>query len=122
MIVDQEVEEFLEHSLLVGRKFVAMNQDEKVEDFLSHYGVKGQKWGVRRAQNREARSERIKSGTATKRDRLTRELDLDGGRTQAIRKKEIPPMSKSEKAGLLFLSGLIAAQGFLTLAAIKMGK
>lgn len=92
------------------------------DGYLEHYGTKGMKWGVRRDQSRDARTARIKSGTASKRDKLIREADLDGGRTQAIRKGEIKGMSKSQKVGLAFVGVLLAAQGTLTLAAIKMGK
>jgi hypothetical protein len=45
MNVDQ-IGEFLEHQGL---------SDEAIDAFFAHYGVKGQKWGVRRAQKRAAK-------------------------------------------------------------------
>lgn len=106
-----ELGEFLEHQGLT---------DDQIDDyFLAHYGVKGQKWGVRRANSRDARSARLKSGTATKKDRLIRDADLDGGRTQAIKSGEIK-RTPGEKAGKVFAGVLLAAYGTLTLAAIKM--
>lgn len=57
-----------------------MNQNrEEVAAFLEHFGVKGMKWGVRRAESRDARTQRLTSNTATKRDKLIRDADLDGG-------------------------------------------
>lgn len=106
-----ELGEFLEHQ--------GFGDDEIDEYFLAHYGVKGQKWGVRRANSRDARSVRLKNGTATKRDKLIREADIDGGRTHAIKIGEIKQTS-SEKAGKVIVGALLVAYGTLTLATIKM--
>lgn len=73
-----------------------LTDDEIDNYFLEHHGVKGQKWGVRRSKGRAA------------------------GRTQAIKKGVIRGKSRSEKAGMAFTATLLAATGFLTLAAIKM--
>jgi hypothetical protein len=92
-----------------------MNTDE----FLSHHGVKGMKWGVRRAESRDARSARLRNGTASKKDKLIRDADIDGGRTQQVRAGTL--QSTRSKAGMAFTATLLAAYGTLTLAAIKMG-
>lgn len=91
------------------------------QDYLEHFGVLGMKWGVRkdREANRNARSKRLKDGTATKRDKLIREADLDGGRTEKIRKGEIKPMSKAERVGLAFVSVALMAHGAKSLIDIK---
>ena len=49
------------------------------QDFLAHFGVKGMKWGVRNAEKRNARTERLSNNTATLKDKLVRDFDLDGG-------------------------------------------
>lgn len=43
-----------------------MNDFYEVEDVLAHYGVKGMKWGVRKAENANLR--RLASDAATKKD------------------------------------------------------
>ena len=48
-----------------------------VEDFLAHYGIKGQKWGVRRAEQRAAKGpdrfgNRNNQSTQRRLDRLSR--------------------------------------------------
>ena len=52
--------------------------ETEVENFLEHYGVKGQKWGVRRARNGKIRAR----ATMSKRD-LDDSDWLDGGNTKA---------------------------------------
>lgn len=51
-----EIGEYLEHRGL---------DDDEIDDFFEHHGVKGQKWGVRRAQKKaaigSARSSHLKS-------------------------------------------------------------
>ena len=81
------------------------------DTYLSHVGVKGMKWGVRRAQNRDARTERLKSGKASVKDKLIREADLDGGRTQAIKKGEIKGQSKKQKAIIIGVAVGLGAFG-----------
>ena len=62
-VVDISVpDEYLKHELFVDNEYT-----------LVHYGVKGMKWGVRRAEkHREtaARSQRIADGTATRKDKI----------------------------------------------------
>lgn len=87
-------------------------------EFLEHFGVKGMKWGVRRAQNRDARTERLRKGTATRRDKFIREADLDGGRTQAIKSGKLK-QSKSEKVGMQIAGVLLATVGAIQLAQIR---
>jgi hypothetical protein len=79
--------------------------------YLEHFGVRGMKWGVRRAQNRDARTERLKSGKASVKDKLIREADLDGGRTQAIKKGELKGQSKKQKAVLIGVAVGLGALG-----------
>lgn len=96
-----------------------MNQmNDGVEDFLAHFGVKGTQWGVRRAKSRDARSERLRNGTASKKDKLIRDADIDGGRTQQVRAGTL--QSTRSKAGMAFTATALAVYGTLTLAAIKM--
>lgn len=86
-------------------------------DFLAHYGVKGMKWGVRRAQNRDARTERLRKGTATRRDKLIREADLDGGRTQAIKVGTLK-QSNAEKVGTKLAAAFLVTFGAIQLAQV----
>lgn len=85
-----------------------------LDDYLEHFGVKGMRWGVRRAESRAARTKRIKDGTATLRDKFIREADLDGGRTQAIKLGEIH-QSKSEKVGIKVLGVVMITVGAIQL-------
>lgn len=92
---------------------------DPVDDFLEHHGVKGMQWGVRRSEKRDARSERIKKGTATRRDRLIREADLDGGRTQEIRRGERNAPGRLERLGYVVLGAVLALHGARTLREIR---
>ena len=73
-------------------------------DFLEHFGVKGQKWGVRKLQDRTARKtakvqknidlvEKVAKGTATKKEAL-----VIGNRTGAISKKSAKEILNSSSA------------------------
>jgi hypothetical protein len=96
------------------------------ELFLKHYGTKGMKWGVRkaakqktRAQNRAARSKRLKDGTATKMDKFIRNADLDRSwKQRASRNKERAP-SKKEVAGQLAASAFLLAFGAMQINSVR---
>lgn len=115
--------------------------DESIDDILEHFGVRGQKWGVRRKTSRDSRTKRLNSGTATLRDKLIRDADLDGGnkqmkdqsvsnfmRGETFKKKgtsgkKSKPMSSltsnSIKIGLGVAGGLLAVNGLKNMGIIK---
>lgn len=90
-----------------------------MDDYLEHFGVKGMRWGTRRTVSRDARTARLKKGTATRKDKFIREADLDGGRTQQIRAGEIKDYSKKEKLGMVAASAALTAYGLYSLKQLR---
>jgi hypothetical protein len=77
--------------------------DDEVLEYLEHFGVKGMRWGQRRAQSRSERRLRFKSGTPTLKDKAIRELDLDRSRSE--RKEDRKSINKKEVAVQLAVAG-----------------
>lgn len=59
------------------------NPEEFVEEFLAHFGVKGMKWGVRRAANEANAAPEHKALTTTK------QKAKSGGGTKALSNKDL---------------------------------
>ena len=57
---------------------------------LYHWGIKGQKWGVRRYQNKDG------SLTPAGRKRQKRQMSQDAKEAQALKKKKVSEMSNAE--------------------------
>lgn len=65
--------------------------DENVEDFLEHYGVKGMKWGERRARNRQLNRE------SRKKDWAKQERDVERARTRVYTGKTKADYKKAKE-------------------------
>lgn len=59
-----------------------------MSDYISHFGIKGQKWGVRRYQNRD--------GTLTPEGRKRYGRSEDSEKVRELRKKPVSAMSNQE--------------------------
>lgn len=107
--------------------------DEK--DYLEHFGVKGMKWGSRtkRPSTRKVKSfvnsdveRRRKTMSVGRRmaNRLLDDLDIPGRenrRTKRMTKEQLAWENRpTAKAGKLAVAALLAANGGLTLAALRM--
>ena len=66
-------------------------------DYLAHYGIKGQKWGIRRYQNRNGT---LTSAGKKRRSNKTKGWSKEAKRANAIKKKSVHQMTNKELSEL----------------------
>src|SRR5687768_6068812 len=110
------------------------NFDEAKHSELKHYGVKGMKWGVRKARTgdlnlRAARLERVADGTATKMEKFATAMNStaanlvrSGGlKNEAARRaKKLRDQEKRLATGKAKTSDILKAYGTVSLSSLAL--
>lgn len=111
--MEAELNEWIEHTVIQESLSNINQSEEDLLDYLMHFGVKGQKWGVRKARgDRSAFKKRAKANLPDLSKMSNEDLKAAVGRMQLEKQfRDLSKATQPKKAGVDFAKGILKDVG-----------